>query len=353
MACSFQPINPDQGSQSESLPEFIPPPNMTDEERKRWKKKNRKRQKQLRRKQREANNKVSSESSCEVNLADDAADDDDGLLDDDSPSTEPNSQVKGSVKLGHRKSHSIGGISLDAQRQPVSDPVNDWLQGGLISRSIGPEFHFFSDTELEIKSPDGSRPSSPFLSDTEFEVGNGRSKNQNLESSGHCPRQSWRWGELPSPPVVPLGRNTSPPKSASRPVSRDGSPSKTSPDGVVPRTSDSSATRTEIARPAQTPEEKEAQRSMVSQVFSFMRQTKKMRNQATAAGGGMYLDDFNAESLDPELASLYLTQSSFRQAGLHHHDPSAPSYASRYILFSLKIPFRRVNNRARNWHSLP
>lgn len=69
---------------------------------------------------------------------------------------------------------------------------------------------------------------------------------------------------------------------------------------------------------------------MVSQMFSFMRQTKKMRNQA--AGGGIYLDDLNAESLDPELAALYINQSSFRQAGLHHHphDPSAPISTTHY-----------------------
>lgn len=51
-------------------------------------------------------------------------------------------------------------------------------------------------------------------------------------------------------------------------------------------------------------------------MFSFMRQTKKMRNQATAAGGGIYLDDLNVDALDPDLAALYITQNSFRH-GLH------------------------------------
>lgn len=168
--CSFKPIDPDQesGGQAESLPESIPPPNMTEEERKRWKKRNRKRQKQLRRKQREANSKASSGSSPgESVLVDDGPDD--GLLDEDSPTASEASGMTEQSKLGHRKSHSISGIST--QRQAASDDaVNEWIQGGGMSRSIGPEFHFFSDTEMEIKSPDGSRPPSPFHSDTEFEV---------------------------------------------------------------------------------------------------------------------------------------------------------------------------------------
>ena len=52
---------------------------------------------------------------------------------------------------------------------------------------------------------------------------------------------------------------------------------------------------------------------MLSHMFSFMRQSKKMRSQAAAAGGGIYLDDLNVDSLDPELARLYITQSSFPQ----------------------------------------
>ena len=58
----------------------------------------------------------------------------------------------------------------------------------------------------------------------------------------------------------------------------------------------------------------EAQRSMLSQMFSFMRQTKKMRNQATAGGGGggIYLDDLNVDALDPNLAALYLSRNPFR-----------------------------------------
>lgn len=52
---------------------------------------------------------------------------------------------------------------------------------------------------------------------------------------------------------------------------------------------------------------------MLSQMFGFMRQTKKMRNQI---GGGIYLEDLNVDALDPDLAALYITQNSFRH-GLH------------------------------------
>lgn len=56
-------------------------------------------------------------------------------------------------------------------REPVTThPIEEWVRGGIISRSIGPEFHFFSDTEIEIRSPDGSRPPTPVHSDTEYEV---------------------------------------------------------------------------------------------------------------------------------------------------------------------------------------
>lgn len=63
---------------------------------------------------------------------------------------------------------------------------------------------------------------------------------------------------------------------------------------------------------------------MLSHMFSFMRQSKKMRSQAAAAGGGIYLDDLDVDSLDPELARLYITQSSFHQK-LHSSEMNCPS----------------------------
>lgn len=59
-------------------------------------------------------------------------------------------------------------------------------------------------------------------------------------------------------------------------------------------------------------------------MFSFMRRTKKMRNQAAASGGGIYLEDLNVDALDPDVAARYITQNSFRR-GLHD------SSVSRYI----------------------
>lgn len=76
------------------------------------------------------------------------------------------------LKLGHRKSHSFAGIQIE--RNSVSDQNREEaekpIHGGIKSRSIGPEFHFFSDTEVEVKSPTGSRPPTPVHSDTEYEV---------------------------------------------------------------------------------------------------------------------------------------------------------------------------------------
>ena len=64
---------------------------------------------------------------------------------------------------------------------------------------------------------------------------------------------------------------------------------------------------------------------MLSHMFHFMRHNKKMRKQAASAGG-IYLEDINVDSLDPELAALYITQSSFRH-GLQ--ESNANNFASR------------------------
>ncbi|XP_018313852.1 phosphatidate phosphatase LPIN3 isoform X3 [Mycetomoellerius zeteki] len=62
------------------------------------------------------------------------------------------------------------------------------------------DFHFFSDSEV-TKNKD-SRPSSPVQSDTEFEVRKITQEGSEREDDkGH--QQSWRWGELPSPPPEP------------------------------------------------------------------------------------------------------------------------------------------------------
>jgi phosphatidate phosphatase LPIN len=121
------------------------------------------------------------------------------------------------------------------------------------------DIHFFSDTEITdtVSSPQGSRPGTPIQSDTEFEVSQ-REKNSN--SNVMTNSASWKWGELP-----------------------------THPDDIKENITDDS---------------KQAQRiSMLTGMFSFMKQSKKMRKSVSE---GLYLSDLNAEGMDPEVAALYL-----------------------------------------------
>ncbi|XP_011171281.1 phosphatidate phosphatase LPIN3 isoform X3 [Solenopsis invicta] len=67
----------------------------------------------------------------------------------------------------------------------------------IIEKRPETDFHFFSDSEV-TKNKD-SRPCSPVQSDTEFEVRKIIQEGSEREDDkGH--QQSWRWGELPSPP---------------------------------------------------------------------------------------------------------------------------------------------------------
>ncbi|XP_047356318.1 phosphatidate phosphatase LPIN2 isoform X4 [Vespa velutina] len=59
------------------------------------------------------------------------------------------------------------------------------------------DFHFFSDTEI-TKNQD-SRPCSPVQSDTEFEMRKITQEGSEQEDD-KAHQQSWKWGELPSPP---------------------------------------------------------------------------------------------------------------------------------------------------------
>lgn len=112
------------------------------------------------------------------------------------------------------------------------------------------DIHFFSDTELASGKSPSSRPSSPIQSDTEFEVSQ-REKNVDVMTNS----ASWKWGELP--------------------------------------------TKGDENKDATTDESKQAQRnSMLSGMFSFMKQTKKMRKSVPE---GVYLSDLDAEGMDPEV----------------------------------------------------
>lgn len=122
------------------------------------------------------------------------------------------------------------------------------------------DFHFFSDTEVGM-SPRESRPTTPIKSDSEFEMSQVWNNSDNDINSA-----SWKWGELPTPAHC-----------------RDGNGNE---------------------------EDKEARRhSMISTVFDFMRQSKKMRNKSQE---GIYLSELEAEGLDPEVEALYFPPMSSR-----------------------------------------
>ncbi|XP_058792471.1 phosphatidate phosphatase LPIN2 isoform X2 [Phymastichus coffea] len=132
------------------------------------------------------------------------------------------------------------------------------------------DFHFFSDTEITTKNKE-SRPSSPVQSDTEFEVQKITQEAKAENDKTHT--QSWRWGELPSPP---------------HDISLEGQLN-----AVV-----TASTVNETA---------EARRSMLGGMFSFMKKTSRVRHNPESEG--IYLSDLNADELDPEVAALYFPSS--------------------------------------------
>lgn len=124
------------------------------------------------------------------------------------------------------------------------------------------DYHFFSDTELTSGCSPESRPSSPIASDTELEQ---RRHHENDVEDAEAAPQSWKWGELPSPPPRP-----------------------------------SSASGKMMTSTAEEEAAKKQERSMLSGMFSFMKKTKHLRH---GQQEGVYLSDLNAE--DPEVAALY------------------------------------------------
>lgn len=123
------------------------------------------------------------------------------------------------------------------------------------------DIHFFSDTELASgKSPHGSRPQTPIQSDSEYEMSN-RIDSNAVKNDIMTNSASWKWGELPTQ------------------------------DTIVHQSFD-----TEDAKQA-------AQRnSMLSNMFSFMKQSKKLRNSTSE---GVYLSDIDAKGMDPKMMDLY------------------------------------------------
>ncbi|PNF27253.1 hypothetical protein B7P43_G05319 [Cryptotermes secundus] len=170
------------------------------------------------------------------------------------------------------------------------------------------DFHFFSDTEATPGcGPHDSRPSSPVQSDTEFEI-NRQSKavgptEEEEAGKSALHGQSWRWGELPSPPPRPLLTSQGSRTSLSKMELADPEPVSSDEEGNK---------KQQEAAAAAAAAEAEAQRSMLSGMFSFMKKTKRIRHNPESEG--IYLSDLNADELDPEVAALYFP-TSYRQGG--------------------------------------
>lgn len=138
-----------------------------------------------------------------------------------------------------------------------STPSDDLTQ--VQNGSALTDFHFFSDGEAN-GTPHGSRPSTPIKSDSELEVvthWNRKAADDIMNTSA-----SWKWGELPTP---------------------------------APALDDAHG---EVAS-----EEVQQQRriSMISNVFSFMKQSNQMRKKSTT--DGVYLSDLEMD--DPEIGAMY------------------------------------------------
>ncbi|XP_018352444.1 PREDICTED: phosphatidate phosphatase LPIN2 isoform X2 [Trachymyrmex septentrionalis] len=141
----------------------------------------------------------------------------------------------------------------------------------IIEKRPETDFHFFSDSEV-TKNKD-SRPCSPVQSDTEFEVRKiTQDGSEREDDKGH--QQSWRWGELPSPPPEPAHMSH---RNSLNSLATASQPNK------------------------------DAQRSMLSGMFSFMKKTSRVRHNPESEG--IYLSDLNADELDPEVAALYFPSS--------------------------------------------
>ncbi|XP_071527206.1 uncharacterized protein Lpin isoform X1 [Panulirus ornatus] len=167
--------------------------------------------------------------------------------------------------------------SMPLLREKSRDEVVDEWSGAL-SRSMGPDFHPFSDTDISPPpSPSTSRPPTPIKSDTEYEVERQRADFADGSSQTDENKWYWMWGELPTPP----------PKTPTRTVNSK---------------SDSPAAKADNEKLGKTGKE-EDERSVLGSMFSFMRATKKARHNPESEG--IYLDDLNLEELDPEVAALY------------------------------------------------
>lgn len=167
----------------------------------------------------------------------------------------------------HQRKSSTSSISSQSDRagsdQRVTQPT---------SIPNVTDIKFFSDTELNATSlRRGSRPGTPVQSDTEVELA--------ARATGDKTTQSWRWGELPEPPV----RGSETPASQISPGSPESPPTPGSP-----------ASPTE---PLSSDEERPSRRGVLSGMFRFM----SPRDSTDVPTEGVYLDDLDRGQVDPDL----------------------------------------------------
>lgn len=122
-------------------------------------------------------------------------------------------------------------------------------------------------------------------SDTEYELQQ-RARNSAVESligtsainkidlnNGSNDHQSWRWGELPTPPARRSSLDSNDPKLNLQEVSKK--------------------------------QEAANQRSMLANMLGFMKKTKHIRHNSSE-NGGIYLADLCTDQLDPKVLEMYL-----------------------------------------------
>ncbi|XP_013135033.1 PREDICTED: phosphatidate phosphatase LPIN3 isoform X3 [Papilio polytes] len=170
---------------------------------------------------------------------------------------------KVSTKKKHQRKSSTSSVSSQSDLAS-SEPRSS--QPASIQNNA--DINFFSDTEANAAAlSKGSRSGTPVQSDTEVEL--------SRATSGDKSSQSWRWGELPEPPL--RGACAESPESSASPASP--------------------ASPASHAEPLSSDEERPGRRGVLSGMFRFM--STKDANEATTEG--VYLDDLDRGQVDPDL----------------------------------------------------
>ncbi|XP_052759026.1 phosphatidate phosphatase LPIN2 isoform X4 [Galleria mellonella] len=202
---------------------------------------------------------------------------------------------KVSSKKKHQRKSSTSSISSQSDRagsdqrssQPTSIPnvhdINFFSDSEVTAATLSEEMSnlnlngdnripmALSDTAFEVHAASrhaGSRGGTPVQSDTEVEL--------TRTTAGDKSSQSWRWGELPEPPV----RTVESPVTSASPAS--------------PASPAEPASPTE---PLSSDEERPGRRGVLSGMFRFM----STREASSDVAEGVYLDDLDRGQVDPDL----------------------------------------------------